>query len=387
MNTPVRFRPAARILACLCLAACLLAFPAPSVRAAATLDAVKARLIADGVPRDQVEAAFARPSVRFTEGPMSQKLFDKFTAKYGSDTIRGLQQRLMELGWYSGKATGRTDFVFRLSVRAFQKSLGLKETGKASPELLVAARREKNKAPAEEQARLKVLAEKGPPDVWESIFAPERLAEAREFYNANQALLEEIHKAYGVPPAVTTGLLTLETRTGRFLGDDLALNNLASLAACTTADPVMDAFQGERVTPDRKAWLDAKAAETAAWAYKELKALFRYAQENRLDVTAMPGSYMGAIGISQFMPTSLLAYGRDGDGDGRVDIFNLRDAMHSMGNYLNAHGVKGNLDDDAAVRAALFRYNHSQTYVNTIMGLAAWLKGAPAPVSGGQAGQ
>jgi len=352
----------------------LCALWASSALAAGPLDAVKARLIADGLPRDQVEAAFARPAVRFTDAPMGQKLFDKFTAKYGSDTIRGLQQRLVELGWYSGKVTGRTDFVFRLSVRAFQKSQGLKETGKASPELLVAARREKNRAPAEEQARLKALADKGPPDVYESIFAPERLAEAREFYNANQALLLEVKKAYGVPPAVTTGLLTLETRTGRFLGDDLALNCLASLAACTTADPVLDAFQGERVTPDRKAWLDAKAAETASWAYTELKALFRYARQNGLDPAAMPGSIMGAIGVSQFMPTSLLHYGRDGDGDGRIDIFNLRDAVHSMGNYLQSHGLSGNLDDEASLRAALFRYNHSQTYVNTIMGIAAWLK-------------
>jgi len=360
----------------LLLALCLLW--SASAAAAGPFDAVKARLVADGVPQADVDAAFANPAVRFTEVPMGQKLFDKYAAKYGSDTVRALQERLIVLGYFFGKPTGRTDFVFRNGVRAFQKSQGLKENGKAGPEVLEAARRETRKAPPEVQAELKALAEKGPPDVYESIFAPERLAEAREFHDANQALLEEVRKAYGVPPAVTTGLLTLETRTGRFLGDDLALNSLASLAACTTAAPVLGAFAGEKITPERRAWLDAKAAETAAWAFKELKGLFRYARQNGLDPAAMPGSVMGAIGVSQFMPTSLLHYGRDGDGDGRVDIFNLRDAVHSMGNYLQAHGLSGNLDDEASLRAALFRYNHSQTYVNTIMGLAASLKGAPA---------
>jgi membrane-bound lytic murein transglycosylase B len=63
-----------------------------------------------------------------------------------------------------------------------------------------------------------------------------------------------------------------------------------------------------------------------------------------------------------------------------VDIFNVRDAVHSMANYLRNHGFTGNLDDEATMREALFRYNHSDTYVNTIMAVAHYLKGgSPQP--------
>jgi membrane-bound lytic murein transglycosylase B len=348
--------------------------------AASAFEAVKARLVADGVPAAQVQAVFSRPGVAFTPEPMGQKLKEMYTAKYGSDVARRLQTRLAALGYYFGNVTGRPDFVFRNGVRAFQRDHGLTSDGKASLDLAALAEQEQAKAPAETQKELKELAAKGPPDVYEVILQPERLAEAKAFFDANAAVLEEVRHRYGVPPAATVGLLTVETRVGKFLGDNLAVNNLASMAASTTAGPVLSVLAGENVTPDRRAWLDSKAAEKAAWAYTELKALFKYAAQNGLDAAAMPGSIYGAIGVSQFMPTSLLRYGADGDGDGRIDIFNVRDAVNSMGNYLRQHGFTGNLDDEQTLRAALFRYNHSQTYVNTIMAVAHFLKGGqPLP--------
>lgn len=346
--------------------------------AAGDFDAVKARLVSDGVPQAEVSAAFSRPEVRFTTDPMGKKLLEMYTAKYGSDALRQLQTRLAVLGFFFGPASGRPDYVFRNGVRAFQKEHGLAPDGRITPDLVALARQEERKAPPEVQAQLKELAAKGPPDMYEVIMQPERLAEAKDFLDANGPVLEEVRMRYGVPPTVTVGLLTVETRTGKFLGDNLAVNNLASMAASTSTAKVMDVFAGENVTPERRAWLDAKAAEKAAWAYTELKALFRYARQNGLDMTAMPGSIYGAIGVSQFMPTSLLRFGMDGDGDGKVDIFNVRDAVNSMGNYLRNHGFTGNLEDEATLRESLFRYNHSQTYVNTIMAVSHYLKGGPA---------
>ena len=363
-----------RLLALLTLALALSTAPA----LAGDFDAVKARLVADGVPQADVSAAFAKPGVAFTPTPMGTKLLEMYTKKYGSDVVRELQTRLSALGYYFGQATGRPDFVFRNGVRAFQRDHNLPEDGRPSPDLLALARQERAKAPAETSATLKALADKGPPDMYEVILKPERLAEAREFFQANQAVLEEVRQRYGVPPTVTVGLLTVETRVGKFLGDNLALNNLASMAACTSAAKVMASLAGENVTPDRRAWLDAQAADKASWAYKELRALMKYARDNGLDPAAMPGSIYGAIGVSQFMPTSILHFGRDGDGDGRVDIFAVRDAVNSMGNYLRQHGFTGNLEDESTLRGALFRYNHSQTYVNTIMAVSHYLKGGPA---------
>jgi membrane-bound lytic murein transglycosylase B len=347
---------------------------------AGEFDAVKSKLISDGVPQPEVNSVFSKQEVRFTPDPMGKKLLEMYTAKYGSDVVRKLQTRLGALGYFFGPANGRPDYLFRNGVRAFQRDHGLSVDGRYSLDMLTLAEQEQQKASVETQTELKEMAAKGPPDMYEVIIQPERLAEAKAFLEANKQILDEVQQRYGVPPVVTVGLLTVETRVGKFLGDNLAVNNLASMAASSKAASVMSVFAGENVTPDRKAWLDSKASEKAAWAYTELKALFQYARQNKLDLAAMPGSIYGAIGVSQFMPTSLMRYGADGDGDGRVDIFNVRDAVNSMANYLRAHGFTGNLEDEATLREALFRYNHSQTYVNTIMAVSHFLKGgAPLP--------
>jgi membrane-bound lytic murein transglycosylase B len=347
---------------------------------AGEFDAVKSKLVSDGVPQAEVNSVFSKQEVRFTPEPMGKKLLEMYTSKYGSDVVRKLQTRLSALGYFFGPANGRPDFLFRNGVRAFQRDHSLSVDGRYSLDMLTLAEQEQQKASVETQTELKEMAAKGPPDMYEVIIQPERLAEAKAFLEGNKHILDDVQQRYGVPPVVTVGLLTVETRVGKFLGDNLAVNNLASMAASTKAASVMSAFSGENVTPDRRAWLDAKASEKAAWAYTELKALFQYARQNKLDLTAMPGSIYGAIGVSQFMPTSLLRYGVDGDGDGRVDIFNVRDAVNSMANYLRAHGFTGNLEDEATLREALFRYNHSQTYVNTIMAVSHFLKGgSPLP--------
>ena len=345
---------------------------------ASELDPVRSRLAAAGVSQAQLAAVFSSPKVAFTPDPMGKKLLEMYTAKYGSDVVRSLQTRLNALGYYFGQATGRLDHIFRNGVRAFQRDHGLAADGRYSLDILTMAQQEQRKASPEVQQELKALAAEGPPDIYEAIITPERLGEAKAFLDANGPILEEVRARYGVPPTVTVGLLTMETRVGKFLGDNLAVNNLASMAASATAGPVMGIFAGENVTPERRAWLDTKAAEKAAWAFTELKALFSYASANRLDILNMPGSIYGAIGVSQFMPSSLLRFGTDCTGDGRVDIFDVRDAVCSMGNYLRAHGFTGNLEDEETLRKALFRYNHSQTYVNTIMAVSHSLKGGAA---------
>ena len=340
---------------------------------AGDFDAVRARLAADGVPQTQLARVFDNPQVRFTPDPMGKKLLEMYTNKYGSLVVRKLQTRLGELGYFFGQVTGRPDSVFRRGVKAFKQDNALPEDSRFGADLLAVAESQTRQAAADTQNELKALAAQGPPDVYEAIVTPERLAEAKAFFQANKPLLEEAFKRYGVPPEAAVGLLSMETRMGKFLGDNLAVNNLASMAASPSAGKVMQWLEGEDITPARRAWLDAKAADKAAWAYSELKALFTYASENSLDLTTMPGSIYGAIGISQFMPSSLLRFGVQGD-DGRVDIFRVRDAVLSMGNYLQSHGLTGNLDDEASLRAALFRYNHSEPYVNTIMTVAHFLK-------------
>lgn len=78
-------------------------------------------------------------------------------------------------------------------------------------------------------------------------------------------------------------------------------------------------------------------------------------------------SSAGAMGPMQFMPATWAVYGVDGDGDGKADILNQVDAVYSAAHYLCASGG----GKSATLYAAIFAYNHSNFYVNTVLGLAA----------------
>jgi membrane-bound lytic murein transglycosylase B len=77
------------------------------------------------------------------------------------------------------------------------------------------------------------------------------------------------------------------------------------------------------------------------------------------------GSYAGALGIAQFMPTSIQAYARDGDADNRIDLYTHEDAIFSVANYLKNSGWKPGIGREKAEKV-IFQYNRSRYYVDTI---------------------
>ncbi|HPU23830.1 MAG TPA: lytic transglycosylase domain-containing protein, partial [Candidatus Kapabacteria bacterium] len=83
------------------------------------------------------------------------------------------------------------------------------------------------------------------------------------------------------------------------------------------------------------------------------------------------GSWAGAFGIPQFLPSSYVKYAIDGNNDGVVDLFNLSDAVFSVANYLKSHGWGEMLSEQ---RKAIFAYNNSTAYVDAVMKLAEYAK-------------
>ncbi|MEI7590300.1 MAG: lytic transglycosylase domain-containing protein, partial [Deltaproteobacteria bacterium] len=81
----------------------------------------------------------------------------------------------------------------------------------------------------------------------------------------------------------------------------------------------------------------------------------------------------GAIGICQFMPSNVFIYGVDVDGDGAVNLFDKQEAFHSVANYISKTGWKKNLSrkEQATV---IYQYNHSNTYVETVLTVMEKLK-------------
>ena len=80
------------------------------------------------------------------------------------------------------------------------------------------------------------------------------------------------------------------------------------------------------------------------------------------------------MGISQFMPSNALTLAQDGNQDGKVDLFNHADAIMSVARYLEHHGWKPGIDREKAYKVIL-RYNYSRYYANTVLEIAAKLKG------------
>ena len=360
-------RTACALALTVCLAGWASVAPAASL-VDATFEPLVRRLAADGFSDTKLRRLFSRSEMAFSPKAMADKLTALYMAKYGLRIVADVQTRLKDLGWFPGPVDGRLDRMTKWSIKAYLAAVALPPLPEANRALLDEL--EKNPKPAPPGLTFPTFTTA---EVHERMLSPERLAESREFMAANREALARVRQRYGVPEEYLVALLAVETRVGRYLGDQVALVNLASLAAAENPAVLAPAFDYEKPAPDRMAWLTRKAEEKGEWAYGELKALLRYAEAQGMDPLSIPGSIYGAIGICQFMPSNALKYAVDGDGDGKADLFNVNDALMSLGNILTVMGWKPTMTDEAK-RRVFYAYNHSKIYVNTIMDAAARLR-------------
>jgi membrane-bound lytic murein transglycosylase B len=145
---------------------------------------------------------------------------------------------------------------------------------------------------------------------------PKTIKIGREKYAEDKPLLEAVGERYGVPPRIIVGVWGMESNFGRFSGVRPTVAALATLAW----DPRRSAFfRGE--------------------LFDALEILNR----GDIEFSQMRGSWAGAMGQVQFMPSSYLKYAEDFDGDGRRDIWSTRaDVFASIANYLKGHGWVAN---------------------------------------------
>jgi membrane-bound lytic murein transglycosylase B len=212
------------------------------------------------------------------------------------------------------------------------------------------------------------------PRVYRSMLEPVNLHAAREYLQRHGPLFQSAHRRFGVPAEVAVAVLSVETKLGRFLGREPAFATLASMALSRNAEHVAPFLEGPELTSKRLGWVAKRTRQKSDWAYDELKALLRYSEANNMDPLALPGSIYGAIGLCQFMPSNALRYGVDGDQDGRVDLFVEADAVHSLSNYLHAHGWKAPDMSEKRQHRVLLHYNRSTIYANTVLALAETLR-------------
>lgn len=173
-------------------------------------------------------------------------------------------------------------------------------------------------------ARLMQPAPAGTPKNWRvyrsRFIDPIRIGAGLRFWQENQATLERAEKEYGVPAEMIVGIIGVETIYGQQTGNFRVIDALATLA-----------FNFPQSHP--------RAAERSEYFRGELEHFL--VMQSRLggDPLAPLGSYAGAMGMPQFMPSSWVKWAVDFDGDGRVDLTRSpADAIGSVANYFKSYG-------------------------------------------------
>ncbi len=200
------------------------------------------------------------------------------------------------------------------------------------------------------------------PDIYSKFLRPEVAAQGRAYKAAHRAELAKAEARYGVTPDVIVAILTVESGLGTITGKYPVFNVFASLSVMDSPEIIGEAGLGGAPRDRLK--------KKAAWARRELQVFLEYCETRRLDPYSFKGSWAGAMGFCQFLPSSLKSCGADGDGDGRVDLFSHADAILSIASYLHKSGFQP--QNRASWRRAVHRYNHSEAYVDTVLTLANW---------------
>lgn len=144
---------------------------------------------------------------------------------------------------------------------------------------------------------------------------PERVSEGTAFWRRHRETLDRAAKEFGVAPSVIVAIIGVETRYGKRMGTHSVLDSLATLA-----------FRFPR---------------RAEFFRNELEAYLLLARDEGIDPIGTNGSFAGALGIPQFIPSSYRRYAVDFDGDNVRDLINSPDdAIGSVANYLDRHGWK-----------------------------------------------
>ncbi len=163
----------------------------------------------------------------------------------------------------------------------------------------------------------------GKPKNWQAYSArfiePIRIRAGVRFWDENADALKRAEAAYGVPAEIIVGIIGIETIYGRDTGRFRVLDSLTTLAFAYPEAPNQAARQ--------------------AFFRGELASTLVLARERGYDPFSLLGSFAGAVGMPQFMPSNILKYGVDFDNDGRVDLRGSAvDAIGSVANFLIQHG-------------------------------------------------
>jgi len=185
---------------------------------------------------------------------------------------------------------------------------------------------------------------------WEEyrkIFVKEsRIKSGVKFYKQNKDLIEKVAKQYKVDPMVILTIAGVESNYGVHHSQFSVFNSL---------------YTQIHEIPRR-----------SKWASRELAAFLEYCFNDQLDPQETGGSYAGAFGFGQFIPSSFNRYSVDYNEDGVREPYGWPDVLGSIANYLRMNGYQpnsSNYDRDGDIWDAIYAYNHADNYVMAVLEL------------------
>jgi len=174
------------------------------------------------------------------------------------------------------------------------------------------------------------------------LLTKQSIERGRKFLNENKEVLVRVEETYGVDKETIIAILRVETNLSKYVGKYPIFNSLLTLTL----------MENKR----------------SAWAENELIELFWISKTLNQDPLSIKGSWAGAFGMAQFIPSSFRKYAVDGNNDGIIDLFDFTDAFASIANYLRAHGWEKNNSEKKW--QAVYAYNHCDEYVKAIFAYA-----------------
>ncbi|MDH4127190.1 MAG: lytic murein transglycosylase [Spirochaetota bacterium] len=201
-----------------------------------------------------------------------------------------------------------------------------------------------------------------------------------DFIKKYSPFIKKVSIQYKIPEEIILSILWVETRFGENLGNHSVLNvyfNLSLLQHPVILKELTLWFKDKYRIQNYLAF-QKKAILKSQWGFKELISLISISVKYNVNIKSLYGSYAGAFGICQFIPSSYLAYAKDGDEDGIIDLFNAKDAIVSTANYLSRMGWT---QFQHSQHRAILSYNNSTPYLTKVIDNSARLRQNTLPFS------
>jgi membrane-bound lytic murein transglycosylase B len=212
------------------------------------------------------------------------------------------------------------------------------------------------------------------PEVYSQFLTPEQILLSKKFLRENIRTLRKMERNFQVDKEVVVAILLVESKFGENIGKYRVIPTLVSMALMDSPESLENNYRTlKEINPELTyEWLESFARRKASWAYGELKCFLRIIQNEKIDPLEVYGSYAGALGMPQFIPSSYVAFAISEKNLGSW-LLSKEEAILSIGNYLKSHGWKKDFSIQKK-RKILWYYNHSEPYVETILRLAQKIK-------------